>query len=74
MCWEEMIKRNKEKRANSKWEEGERRFFEDRGLEVGEVEAGSIGREEVSSRLIKVGRQKDREQRWERIGESSFNK
>lgn len=30
---------------------------------MGEIEAESMEREEVSSRLIKVGRQKDREQR-----------
>lgn len=74
MCWDEMIKRNKKERANLKWEEGERRFFEDRGLEMGEVEAESMGKEEVSSRLIKVGRQKNREQRWKRIRKLSFNK
>lgn len=42
---------------------------------MGQLNAGNMGRVEISSRLLKVGRQRIKtEERWEKITESSFNK
>jgi len=66
--------RAREGKTGSSWEREKRKWFEDRGWRIEEVE----GRREEESgwwfgEVIKYDREKQRRGRWERIGRSRYN-
>ncbi|EFN75876.1 hypothetical protein EAI_03061 [Harpegnathos saltator] len=73
-CWMEMRNRARRGKEVGKWEEERRRFFEDRGWKIDEIEerrekGEGLRGEEIKSRE----RRKQEEERWERIRESRHN-
>lgn len=75
LCWIEMRERASEGKGNSDWEEERKNFFEDREWDMREVERR---RREgkmwfgVIRELIRKNREKQREERIQKIGESRF--
>lgn len=73
-CLREMKERAKEDRANSDWEKGRRKFFEDRGIRVEKMErrcgAGELEYRELENR----DRQRQEEERWKKIGDSKYSR
>lgn len=55
----------------SDWEEERRRFFEDRGLKLEELESR---KREWCTELMRAGKEIDRKERWRRIIDSTYNK
>jgi hypothetical protein len=74
-CLEEMKGRWRKGKVREGWEEERQGFFRDRGMEVEEIERdrermGEIGMEECEER----DKARQRKERWERIGESKYNR
>lgn len=72
-CWEEMRGRAKVGKAGSQWERERKEFFEVRGGKLDGMEKMREEREEGFEELMREDRKLQREERWERIGGSSFN-
>lgn len=73
-CLEEMKRRIREGKKLSSWEEERKKFFEERGKEVKEMEERREEGEEVYEGWEERDREKQKEERWERIRESRYNR
>lgn len=74
MCWEEVIKRANKKEAGSGWEKERRKFLEDKKIKNEEIEQGRSGEGDWFEKAIKVEKEKQREKRWEKIENATYNK
>ncbi|KMQ91217.1 hypothetical protein RF55_8945 [Lasius niger] len=74
MCWKEMRERWKEGKTGSSWEMGRRKFFEDKGIKIEEVERRRGEGEMWFGELLARDREEQRKERWKKIGESKYNK
>lgn len=74
LCWEEVLKKADMKEAGSIWEKKKKKFLEDKGIRNKKIEEGKSGEGDWFERAIKVERKKQRDDRWERIGNSNYNK
>lgn len=61
----------KEGKVGSDWEEERRRFFEDTGLKLEELERR---KRECCTELMRAGKEIDRKERWRRIIDSTYKK
>lgn len=73
-CFEEMKRKIREGRELTRWEEERRKFFEDRGKEVKEMEEKRERGEEVYEGWEQRDRETQREERCERIRDLRYNK
>lgn len=69
-----MRERSEKGKVGSKWEEGRKKFLEDRNLRIKELERRRDEGEEWCKELVREGREKDRRERWERIAGSKYNR
>ncbi|KAL6418647.1 hypothetical protein ACFW04_011936 [Cataglyphis niger] len=65
-CWEKLRERCRRKKELSKWEEERRGFFEDKGMNMMEVEAKRSGVLDFGY-FVKKDTEMDEKERWERI-------
>jgi hypothetical protein len=70
--WEEMRGRYKEDKADSEWKKERRRFFEEREWDVREVERRRMKGDLWFGELTKRDREKQREERAQKIGSSKY--
>lgn len=73
-CWEEVRERAKVGKAGSDWERERKKFFEERGKKVEEVEEKREEGVDWFEDVLKEDRKKQREERREKIEGSSYNK
>lgn len=73
-CWEEVRKRGKKGKEMGGWEGERRKFFENRGVKVEEMEKRREEGRDWFEEVVKEKKRKQREERWERIRESSYNR
>jgi len=73
-CVGRKLRKGRGRGGSSSWEEGRRKFLNDRGMWVeGEGERG--GEEETRlEEMVRWEREVQRAERWERIRESRYNK
>jgi len=73
-CWEEMRRRVRAGRMLSEWEKERKGFFEERGVELVAMEEGRERRVFEFQAIEERDRALQREERWERIRESKYNR
>lgn len=73
-CWEEVRDRAEREKEVSKWEEEKVRYFEERGVEIGEVERRRREGEMDYGQVMRKDMDMDRKERWEKIREAKYNK
>lgn len=64
----------RERKVGSRWEEERREFFENRGWGLEEAERRRGEKEEWIGEMERVDLEKQKEDRWKRIGKSKFNR
>jgi len=72
LCWEEMRERCRKGKVGSDWEEERGKFFMERGMEVREVERRRTEGELWFGELIIKDKEKQREEREQKIRESRY--
>lgn len=73
-CWIEMRERSKGVGKISDWEIERKKFFEERGFSLEEVEGERENGEWGFEKIIESEKELQRRERWERIRESRYNK
>lgn len=73
-CGEEVRERGKKGKEMGEWEGKKRKFFVDRGVRVEEMEKRREEGRDWFEEMVKTEKGKQREERWERISESSYNR
>lgn len=73
-CLEEIKERERRGVVRSKWKEGRREFFEERGIRILEMEEGRKAGSEWFKKLEERDKGKQKRGRWERIGKSRYNR
>lgn len=74
LCWEEVRRRGRERETGSGWEEERRKFFEDRGGDVREVEERRKEGDRWFEEMMRRDKESQREDRKQRIKESRYNR
>ncbi|XP_046142799.1 uncharacterized protein LOC123988066 [Osmia bicornis bicornis] len=73
-CWEQLIRDEGRGGEKNKWEEEREKFFQERGIEMREIENKRRSWEMEYKEIEEKDRQIQEEERWERIMESRYNK
>lgn len=72
--WEEMKERSRRGMIRSRWENERKEFFEERGVRIQEVEEMREVEKDWFKELEKRDKERQRRERWEKIGESNYNR
>lgn len=73
MCWEEVKRRARRGKALEGWEEERKRFYEDKGWRIEDVESRRGGPEIGGEEMVRGERRRQERERWERIRETRYN-
>lgn len=70
MCWENL--KEKGRKVESGWEKEKRRYFREKGMQLEKVEKRR-GEGDWFGKVVRVDREMQGKDRWERMGRSEYN-
>lgn len=71
--WIEIRKKSKDGKTGPIWEEERKSYFEDRELRIEELDKRKELGEEWSAEVVRIGKEKDRREKWEKISILRYN-